>query len=74
MTDRDHDIDDIPRTLLAGIALSAIVITATLMLLVTDNVPRHFGALLVIVVGIPAVVAALGTVAKNWRTPHAPPH
>lgn len=70
MTDRDRALDDIPRTLLTGIALAAVVITATLALLVTGNVPRHFGALLVIAVGIPAAIAALATAAKNWRVAH----
>ncbi len=65
--DLDREPDGIPHSVMAGIFAMTFVIAAILLLVLSGHVPRHPGALLVTIGGVPALIATLRVIVKNWR-------
>ncbi len=66
--DLDREPDGIPHLAMAGIVLATCVVAGLVLLLLSGHVPKHSGALLAVLVGIPALYVALRTIVRNWRT------
>jgi len=65
--DLDREPDGISHFVIAGIFALTFVIAAILLLVLSGHVPRHPGALLVMIGAVPALFASLRLIAKHWR-------
>ena len=67
--DLDRPPDGIPHAVIGFVYLGTVILAAILLVAISGHASQHPGALLLVLVAVPAVITLIGLVAKHWRKP-----
>lgn len=67
----DPDLKRVPHVVFGIGAIVMVLIAALLLLLLSGHFSRHFGASLVVAIGLPILIALVVFAAKRWRDARA---